>query len=106
VARVIELFRSPETNVGGGQLLFTTHDATLLGTSLGVETLKRDEIWFVEKAEDGATSLFPLSDFKPRKGENTERRYLGGSYGAVPAVFSESLVRQLVKAREQRNAAS
>lgn len=106
VARVIELFRRPETNVGGGQLFFTTHDATLLGTSLGVETLKRDEIWFVEKAEDGATSLFPLSDFKPRKGENTERRYLGGSYGAVPAVFSESLVRQLVEAREQRHAAS
>jgi AAA15 family ATPase/GTPase len=106
VARVIELFRSPETNVGGGQLFFTTHDATLLGTSLGVETLKRDEIWFVEKAEDGATSLFPLSDFRPRKGENTERRYLGGSYGAVPAVFSESLVRGLVKAREQNHAAS
>lgn len=106
VARVIELFRSPETNTGGGQLFFTTHDATLLGTSLGVETLRRDEIWFVEKAPDGATSLFPLSDFKPRKGENTERRYLGGSYGAVPAVFSESLVRQLVKAREQTHAAS
>jgi AAA15 family ATPase/GTPase len=106
VARVIELFRSPDTNVGGGQLFFTTHDATLLGTSLGVETLRRDEIWFVEKAEDGSTSLFPLSDFRPRKGENTERRYLGGSYGAVPAVYSDSLVRRLVAARERNNAAS
>jgi AAA15 family ATPase/GTPase len=78
----------------------------LLGTSFGVETLQRDEIWFVEKAADGASSLFALSDFKPRKGENTERRYLGGSYGAVPAVFSESLVHELLEAREQGHAAS
>jgi hypothetical protein len=106
VARLIELFRHPETNTGCGQLLFTTHDATLLGTSFGVETLRRDEIWFVEKARDGATSVFPLSDFKPRKGENTERRYLGGSYGAVPSVFSDTLVRELVRAREESHAAS
>lgn len=106
VARVIELFRNPDTNTGGGQLLFTTHDATLLGTNFGVDTLQRDEIWFVEKAADGASSLFALSDFKPRKGENTERRYLGGSYGAVPAVFSGSLVHELLEAREDGHAAS
>ncbi|MFD7155332.1 ATP/GTP-binding protein [Kribbella sp. NPDC059898] len=106
VARVIELFRNPVTNTGGGQLLFTTHDATLLGTNFGVDTLQRDEIWFVEKAADGASSLFALSDFKPRKGENTERRYLGGSYGAVPAVFSGSLVHELLEAREPGHAAS
>ncbi len=34
----------------------------------------------------GESKLFPLSDFKPRKDQNTERRYLGGSYGAVPLV--------------------
>ncbi|WP_319039810.1 AAA family ATPase [Kribbella solani] len=106
VARVIELFRDPATNTGGGQLVFTTHDATLLGTNFGVETLRRDEIWFVEKAADGTSSLFALSDFKPRKGENTERRYLGGSYGAVPAVFSGSLVHELLEAREHGHAAS
>jgi uncharacterized protein len=106
VARVVELFRSPETNTGGGQLVFTTHDATLLGTSFGEELLKRDEIWFVDKGRDGASSLFPLSDFHPRKGENAERRYLGGSYGAVPAVFSDTLVGRLLRARERTDAAS
>jgi hypothetical protein len=99
-ARLIELFRSDEANPHGAQLVFTTHDATLLGTSFGREILARDEIWFVEKDATGATNLFPLSDFHPRKEENTERRYLGGSYGAVPAVFSDTLVEQLLASRE------
>ena len=63
--------------------------------------LNRDEVWFVEKAADGASSLFPLTDFHPRKEENTERRYLGGSYGAVPAIYSDSLVERLVAVREE-----
>jgi hypothetical protein len=85
-ARLIELFRSSETNPRHAQLVFTTHDATLLGTSFGADILGRDEVWFVEKSASGETTLYSLSDFKPRKDENTERRYLGGSYGAVPDV--------------------
>lgn len=85
-ARLIGLFRDAETNPRGAQLIFTTHDASLLGTALGEEVLARDQIWFVEKDRNGASRLYPLSDFKPREGENRERRYLGGSYGAVPVV--------------------
>jgi AAA15 family ATPase/GTPase len=55
----------------------------------GEDILKRDQIWFVEKDEYGETTLFPLSDFKPRQEENRERRYLGGSYGAVPFLSDE-----------------
>lgn len=102
-ARLIELFRDQRTNTHGGQLLFTTHDATLLGTSFGTEILGRDEVWFVEKDGTGATKLYPLSDFHPRKEENTERRYLGGSYGAVPAVYSDTLVERLLEARTGRD---
>ena len=100
-ARLIELFRSPETNANGAQLLFSTHDATLLGTNLDGEVLKRDEIWFIEKVE-GASRLYPLSDFRPRKGENRERRYLAGSYGAVPTIFADSLVRSILSARKDQ----
>ncbi|XVV17381.1 AAA family ATPase [Actinoplanes sp. CA-131856] len=100
-ARLIELFRSAEVNPRGAQLIFTSHDATLLGTSLGGEVLKRDEIWFVEK-EDNASRLYPLSDFHPRKGENWERRYLAGSYGAVPVTFTGSAVDSVLAAREGR----
>ncbi|HJP77214.1 MAG TPA: ATP-binding protein [Pseudonocardiaceae bacterium] len=85
-ARLIGLFREAETNPHGAQLIFTTHDASLIGTALGEEVLERDQIWFVEKDRGGASRLYPLSDFKPREGENRERRYLGGSYGAVPVV--------------------
>ncbi|MBI3688167.1 MAG: AAA family ATPase [Actinobacteria bacterium] len=91
-ARLVELFQDERTNPRSAQLVFTTHDAALLGAHLGVEVLQRDQVWFVEKDDVGRTALFPLTDFHPRKNENTERRYLGGSYGAVPAVFTGSLV--------------
>ena len=100
-ARLVELFRNRETNARGAQLLFTTHDATLLGTSSGEDLLRRDEIWFVEK-KDGASTLYPLSDFHPRKGENRERRYLLGSYGAVPVIFEDSVVDSLLEAWRDR----
>jgi AAA15 family ATPase/GTPase len=88
-ANLIRLFQEPRTNPRGAQLLLTTHDASLLGRMGGDEILKRDQVWFVEKNEYGETALFPLSDFKPRQQENRERRYLGGSYGAVPFLSDE-----------------
>ncbi|HEY4454613.1 MAG TPA: AAA family ATPase [Pseudonocardiaceae bacterium] len=53
-ARLIGLFREPETNPHGAQLIFATHDASLLGTALGEEVLARGQIWFVEKDRSGA----------------------------------------------------
>lgn len=100
LVRLIELFRHPDTNPHHAQLVFATHDATLLGTSFGHEILRRDEIWFTDK-EQGATTLYPLTDFHPRKEDNRERRYLGGSYGAVPAVFSDTLVDTLLASRSE-----
>ena len=85
-AHLVRLFRSEQTNPRGAQLIFTTHDASLLGTTFGEEVLARDQIWFVEKTPGGSSTLYPLTDFHPRKDENRERRYLGGSYGAVPIV--------------------
>ncbi|MFI6057489.1 ATP/GTP-binding protein [Streptomyces sp. NPDC051286] len=88
-AHLIRLFQSSDSNPRGAQLVLTTHDVSLLGRSGGEDILKRDQIWFVEKDKYGETSLFPLSDFKPRQEENRERRYLGGSYGAVPVLNDE-----------------
>ncbi|GLH99202.1 AAA family ATPase [Phytohabitans aurantiacus] len=99
-ARLINLFRDAETNSRGGQLVFTTHDATLLDD----ETLSRDEVWFVEKeADTGATRLYPLTDFHPRKQENTEGRYLAGGYGAIP-VLSDFDFREAVLRRQDSDA--
>jgi hypothetical protein len=85
-AALIALFQDKATNPHGGQLLFTSHDATLLGRREGEDILRRDQVWFAEKDRYGETSLVPLSDFKPRQDENRERRYLGGSYGGVPLI--------------------
>ena len=81
---LLRLFHDPAENPARAQLLFTTHDTNLLGNILGASPLRRDQIWFTEKDRDGATHLYPLTDFHPRKEENVERGYLQGRYGAVP----------------------
>ncbi|MFD9699542.1 ATP/GTP-binding protein [Lentzea sp. NPDC059081] len=88
--RLITLFNDEHANASGGQLIFTTHDATLLHAPFAEEVLARDEVWFVEKERSsGASSLYPLTDFKPRGEDNLERRYLAGRYGAVPELFED-----------------
>lgn len=93
-AQLIGLFQDPETNPRAAQLIFTSHDASLLGRADGEDILKRDQVWFVEKDRYGETCLVALSEFKPRTGENHERRYLGGSYGGVPFI-DESFAKAL-----------
>ncbi|MBW2704409.1 MAG: AAA family ATPase, partial [Deltaproteobacteria bacterium] len=80
---IIGMFHNKEINRNGAQLLFTSHDPSLLGDS---SLFRRDQIWLTEKESTGATSLSSLWDFKPRKGENLMRGYLAGRYGAVPYV--------------------
>jgi predicted ATPase len=82
--QVVRLFNDPGTNPHNAQLLFTTHDTNLLGTELGEPALRRDQIWLTEKDKEGATCVYPLTDYKPRKAENLERGYLQGRYGAIP----------------------
>jgi len=82
--RLVGLFQDEDTNPHLAQLVFTSHDATLLSPMMGGETLERDQVWFIEKQADGGSRLYPLTDFRPRQGENTARRYITGSYGAVP----------------------
>ena len=89
-ARLLDLFHDPETNPYGAQLIFTTHDTSLLNS------LNRDEVWLTEKREGGATVLTALSDFggdKVRKSLNLERAYLQGRFGAVPEL-DQTLVRE------------
>lgn len=91
-ARLMALFQDKATNPNQAQLMCTTHDTTLLSPILGEQVLIRDQVWFTEKNQAGETNLYALSDFRPRKGENIERRYLGGSYGAVPRIIPEDLM--------------
>jgi hypothetical protein len=80
--RLVELFCSEASNPKGAQLIFTTHDSSLLNAEL----FRRDQIWFAEKTPDGTTSLYSLSDFRPHRGESFRMGYLEGRYGAIPFV--------------------
>lgn len=84
VAELVRLFQDPTTNPRRAQLVFNSHDATLLGDSTGGRLLGRDQVWFTEKGGDGCTRLYPLADLDPRKEEAVGRRYLAGRYGATP----------------------
>ena len=87
-ARLIELFQDPITNPRGAQLIFTTHDTTLLNS------LNRDEVWLTEKLDDGTTSLRALAEFsgeRVRKSLNLERAYLQGRFGAVPEIDQQTV---------------
>ncbi|MDE0320171.1 MAG: ATP-binding protein [Acidimicrobiaceae bacterium] len=81
--KLVELFQDPATNRHGAQLMFTTHDTSLLGC------LNRDEVWLTDKRSGGSTELTALSDFRSssaRRSTNLERGYLQGRFGGVPVV--------------------
>ncbi len=68
------------------QLIFTTHESTILDSKL----LRRDAIWFVEKSQSGASSVYSLEEFKTRNDLDIRKGYLHGRFGAIP-VFGSSL---------------
>jgi uncharacterized protein len=78
---MIGAFHDPGLNPKGAQLVFATHDASLLSGSL----FRRDQVWFTEKDSGGATDLYSLQDIKGiRDDEPFEKGYLRGRYGAIP----------------------
>jgi len=79
---LLQNFLSLDSEKVRSQLLFTTHNPLLLDQTL----LRRDQIWFTEKDQEGATRLYPLTDFKPRKDESLVKGYLAGRYGGIPFI--------------------
>ncbi|MXW53445.1 MAG: ATP-binding protein [Gammaproteobacteria bacterium] len=78
VKAFVSLFLRPESNPKGAQLIFTTHDVTLLGTGL----LSQNAIWMVDKDLEGVSTVNPLSDYKIRG--DFERAYRDGRVGGSP----------------------
>lgn len=85
VRQLVSQFQSPASNPKQAQLIFTTHDTSLLMDSATMpRVLKRDQIWLIEKDSSGRSEIFSLADFSPRKGEDLLGRYLQGVYGGIP----------------------
>lgn len=94
-ATLVDMFKDPDLNTRGAQIVFTTHDTALLDNS-PVQLLEAGEVWLTEKSSFGASELFSLADFPSnRKGTNKQRRYLAGAFGAIPRVDTSSLRRYL-----------
>jgi len=80
---LVDLFHNKQSNLKNAQLVFTTHETSILDQNI----FGRDQIWFCEKDKNKSTSIYPLSDFSVRKGsENLEKSYLSGRYGALPYI--------------------
>jgi uncharacterized protein len=82
IRELLKLLFSAENNPKGAQVVFTTHNPILLDTTL----MRRDQIWFTEKSSTGATHLYPLTDYQPRKDEALVKGYLSGRYGGIPFI--------------------
>jgi len=96
--RLIDFFH--QFNSSTAQLICAVHDTSLLNKAI----FRRDQIWFVEKNQFGASELFSLADFKTDKVRNNSafyKNYLEGKYGAIPYFdFNEKLNELLYEKRE------
>lgn len=87
VTALLRLVFNAKTNPKGAQVIFTTHNPLLLDATL----MRRDQVWFTDKDEQGAARLYPFSDYAPRDGESWVRGYLSGRYGGIPSLHSDLL---------------
>jgi AAA15 family ATPase/GTPase len=85
---ILSLFLAPNINRNGAQVIFTTHDTNLLNSL----SLRRDQVYFIEKGKSDSSELYSLSDIvyadgkKERKETDWERKYLEDRYGATPEI--------------------
>ena len=100
---IINLFHNSETNIGNGQLIYSTHDTV----NLNKDTFRRDEIWFTEKNRDGVSEIYALSDYiledeenknktgkKVRNDATYNKDYLTGRYGAIPVLEEFDIINE------------
>lgn len=82
---LVSLFQNARINKKNAQLIFTTHDVTLLDRTL----FRKDQVWFAEKDKFGATNLFSLQDFNDvREDTPFDKWYLAGKFGGIPNIQS------------------
>ncbi|MGC5563199.1 AAA family ATPase [Streptomyces sp. FR-108] len=95
-AEVVRLFHDPYANPNGAQLVFTSHDPSVLTTPSGGRLLEPGQVWLTEKDKDGATELYPLTAASPGEDEDLMKSYLAGAFGAVPSLMEGQIARRLL----------
>ena len=86
---IVMLFHDRRANRANAQLVFTTHNTSLMSSDL----FRRDQVWFTRKQDDGATELVCLDEYGEVRGDtNFERWYRQGRFEAVPEVRYNELL--------------
>ncbi len=91
---IVNIFHNDEININNAQLIFNTHNPVFLNPSV----LRRDEIKFVEKDENGS-SIYSLADFQTsgqkgvRKTDDYMKHYFMNKYGAIVDVNLSDLIK-------------
>lgn len=100
-AEVVRLFHDPQANPRNAQLVFTSHDPSILTTPSGGRLLDPGQVWLTEKDKDGATELYPLTAASPTAEEDLTKSYLTGAFGAVPSLLEGQIARHLLATTER-----
>lgn len=83
VEYILNLFHQSES----AQLIFSTHNTNLLN----MRKLRKDQVYFVNKRDDGSSDLYSLFDFKDfRENMDAEKAYLQGRFDAIPYIDESS----------------
>ncbi len=92
IFQIVQLFQRFYKNTFA-QLIFSTHDTSLLDADL----FRRDQVWFTQLNDERATDLYSLVEIKNvRKSENLEKGYVSGKYGAIP-MLNQKFFQELEK---------
>ncbi|CAA9202239.1 AAA family ATPase [Flavobacterium collinsii] len=85
---LIKLFHCKKNNPKNAQLIFASHDVSLLDG----EIFRRDQIWFAEKEYEGNSSYYSVSDIPGiRANAPFEKYYMSGRFGATPVINENEL---------------
>ncbi|MBP6182992.1 ATP-binding protein [Flavobacterium sp.] len=87
IKSILKIFSGLNTK-HDGQIIFTSHESTLLDLDL----FRQDEIWFCEKNDQKESCLISLSDFKVRFDLDIRKGYLEGKFGGIPYVNISKLI--------------
>jgi len=97
---LIKLFHNPQVNKYNAQLIFATHDVSLLS----IDNFRRDQVWFSEKDEVGVTNIFRCSDIPGlRLGAPLDKWYASGRLGATPVIHEDLFITEMQTDEQEAN---
>lgn len=92
ISVLINIFQNQDTNPNFAQLIFNSHDMTILNRHRSF--LGRDQTWFTDKTNQGISTLYRQADFwpRPRREIAPYSPYLKGRYGALPVIDESEIL--------------